>query len=175
MFEKPEGGRVLTAGLTAGTVMFAVGAAFQLMISRFVALPYDQPPFRRLCGWPFFYMIVDPFWLGFAFAWLFTYVEPRTQSVGTGARFGALLFLVGALPIYLVTSASIAMPWRVIVCWIIQGFTQYVPAVAALGLCGIRPRVNNTVLSSGGGGPEVRPSREGPPGIDDRPMRHPCS
>jgi Asp-tRNA(Asn)/Glu-tRNA(Gln) amidotransferase A subunit family amidase len=169
MLEKSKGRRVLTAGLLAGTVMFAVGAAFHLLISRFVALPYNQPPFRPWCGWTFFYMVVHPFWFGFAFAWLFTHLEPRTQSIRTGARFGALLFLVGALPIYLVTFASIAMPWRVIVCWIIQGFIQYVLAGAALGLRGIRPRVNNAALSSGGGGPQVRPSPEGPPELDDKP------
>jgi hypothetical protein len=152
MLDKPKDRRVVTAGLLAGTVMFAVGAAFHLLISRFVGLPYGQPPFRPWCGWTFLYMVVHPFWFGFAFAWLFIYLEPQTQSVRTGARFGALLFLVGAIPIYLVTFASIAMPWRVIVCWIIQSFTEYVLAGAALGLRGIRPRVNNAGLSSGAAG-----------------------
>jgi hypothetical protein len=169
MFEKSKARRVFMAGLLAGTVMFAVGAAFDFLISRFVGLPYGQPPFRPWRGWPYFYMIVHPFWFGFAFAWFFIYLEPQTQSVRTGARFGALLFLVGALPIYVVTFASIAMPCSVLVCWIIQGFTQYVLAGAALGLRGNRPWLNNAVLSSGGRGPQVRPSPESPPDLDDRP------
>jgi hypothetical protein len=50
-----------------------------------------------------------------------------------------VLFLVGALPVYLLCYAAIAIPSPVIVCWLLQGFTQYVLAGAALGFHRVRP------------------------------------
>jgi len=37
------------------------------------------------------------------------------------------------------TYASIGMPWLVILSWLLQGFSQYVLAGAALGLHRVRP------------------------------------
>ena len=136
MFDKPKDRRVLTAGLLAGTVMFEVGAAFHLLLpilAPWIAALFAPPVFRPWCGWSCIYMIVHPFWFGLAFAWLFTVLEPPTRTSLAGARFGAVLFLVGALPVYLLCFASIAIPWQVVVCWLIQGLTQYVLAGAALG------------------------------------------
>jgi hypothetical protein len=142
MSDAPKSSRVLIDGLLAGVVMFTVGALFYWLVP--VLAPaidalYKMPPFRRLPGWPFYYFIAHPFWFGFAFAWLLTLLEPRTRTAVAGARFGAVLFLVGALPVYLLTYASIAMPWPVIPCWLLQGFSQYVLAGAALGLHRVRP------------------------------------
>jgi hypothetical protein len=100
---------------------------------------YGLPPFRPLPGWPLYYFIAHPFWFGFAFAWLFALLGPRTPTAVAGARFGAVLFLVGALPVYLLTYTSIAMPSPIILCWLFQGFSQYVAAGAALGLRRVRP------------------------------------
>src|SRR5262249_47528408 len=138
----PKSGRILTRGLLAGVVMFAVGAAFHWLIVAFaprIAALYNMPPFRPLPGWPLTYFIAHPFWFGFAFAWVFTLLEPPTPTAVAGARFGAVLFLVGALPVYLLAYASIAMPWLITLCWLLQGLLQYALAGAALGLHRVRP------------------------------------
>jgi hypothetical protein len=152
MSDAPTTSLVLTRGLLAGVVMFAVGAMFHWLIPVFVPLIdalYKMPPFRPLPGWPLYYFIAHPFWFGFALAWLFTLLEPRTRTAVAGARFGAVLFLVGALPVYLLTHASIAMPWPVVLCWLLQGFSQYVLAGAALGLHRARPSCTTPVRRSG--------------------------
>jgi hypothetical protein len=134
--DAPRYGRILALGLLAGTVMFAIGAAFHWLLpilAPWIAALYVPPVFRPWCGWTRTYMIIHPFWFGLAFAWLFIVLEPRARTALAGARFGATLFLVGALPVYLLCFASIAIPWQVVVCWLIQGLTQYVLAGAALG------------------------------------------
>jgi hypothetical protein len=115
--------------------MFAIGALFHWLlpiVAPSIAALYGLPPFRPLLGWPLYYFIAHPFWFGLAFAWLFTVLEPRKRTTLAGARFGAALFLVGALPVYLLCFASIAIPRPVVVCWLLQGLTQYVLAGAAL-------------------------------------------
>jgi hypothetical protein len=117
--------------------MFAVGVAFHWLIpvlAPSIARLYGEPPFRPWPSWTMYYMMVHPFWFGFAFACLFAFFEPRPRTPAIGARFGALLFLVGALPVYFLIYASIAISGRVILCWLLQGFSQYVLAGAALGL-----------------------------------------
>jgi hypothetical protein len=129
-------GRILARGLLAGAVMFAIGAVFHwlvLILAPGIAALFAPPVFRPWPGWTRTYMVVHPFWFGLAFAWLFTVLEPRTRTTLAGARFGAVLFLVGALPVYLLCFASIAIPRPVIVCWSLQSLTQYVLAGAALG------------------------------------------
>jgi hypothetical protein len=121
--------------------MFAVGAMFHWLMPVFapaIAALYTMPPFRPLPGWPWYYFVAHPFWFGFAFAWLFTALEPRTPTAVAGARFGAVLFLLGALPVYLLTYTSIAMPSQILLSWLLQGLSQYVLAGAALGLHRVR-------------------------------------
>jgi hypothetical protein len=134
--DAPRFGRILTRGLLAGMVMFVIGAVFHWLLqihAPWIADLYAPPVFRPLGGWTLIYMIVHPFWFGLVFAWLFTVLEPGTGSPLAGARFGAVLFLVGALPVYLLCFASIAIPGSIIFCWLLQGITQYALAGAALG------------------------------------------
>ena len=142
MSDRLEPRRVLTRGLLAGTVMFVTGAVFHWLVPVFapsIAPLYQSPVFRPWNGWTRNYMIAHPFGFGFAFAWLFTFLEPRTRTTVAGACFGVVLFLVGALPVFLVIDASIAIPRQVIECWLLQSFSQYVLAGAALGLRRVRP------------------------------------
>jgi hypothetical protein len=146
--DAPRPGRILARGLLAGTVMFAIGAAFHWLLpilAPWIAALFAPPVFRPWCGWSCIYMIVHPFWFGLAFAWLFTVLEPPTRTSLAGARFGAVLFLVGALPVYLLCFASIAIPRPVIVCWSLQGLTQYVLAGAALGYRRVGPESSRPV------------------------------
>jgi hypothetical protein len=140
--DAPRPARILASGLLAGTVMFAIGAVFHWLLpilAPWIVALLIPPVFRPWPGWVRTYMIAHPFWFGFAFACLFTVLEPRTRSTLAGARFGAVLFLVGALPVYLLCFASIAIPQSVIVCWLLQGLTQYVLAGAALGCRHVGP------------------------------------
>ena len=139
--DAPRPGRILTCGLLGGTVMFVTGALFHWLVpilAPWIAALYTPPVFRPWPGWTRTYMIAHPFWFGFAFVWLFTVLEPRMQTTVAGARFGAVLFLVGALPIYLLCYAAVAIPRPIIVCWLLQGFAQYVLAGAALSRCRVR-------------------------------------
>jgi hypothetical protein len=140
MCDAPRSRRVFIRGLLAGTIMFAIGVIFHWLVPVFVpgiAQLFNRPPFRPWPGWTMYYMIAHPFWFGFAFAWLFTFLEPW-PTIAVGARFGVVLFLVGALPVYLLIYASIAIPRQVILCWLLQGFLQYVLAGTALGIRGAR-------------------------------------
>jgi hypothetical protein len=135
MSKASEPARILRRGLLAGTVMFAMGAMFHWLVPVLmpaVAAMFRPPVFRVWPGWTRLYMIVHPFWFGVAFAWLFTLFEVQLQNPRQGAYFGAILFLVGALPVYIVSFAAICLPLPVLLCWITQGFSQYVLAGAVL-------------------------------------------
>ncbi len=132
----PRPDRILARGLMAGTIMFAVGAGFHALLpilAPWIADLFAPPVFRPWGGWTLLYMIVHPFWFGLVFSWLLSVLEPRTRSPLAGARFGAVLFIVGAFPVYLLCFASIAIPRSIIACWLLQGLTQYALAGAALG------------------------------------------
>jgi hypothetical protein len=115
----PRPDRILARGLLSGTIMFAIGAGFHALppiLAPWIAARFAPPVFRPWGGWTLIYMIVHPFWFGLVFGWLFTVLEPRTGSPLAGARFGAVLFLVGAFPVYLLCFASIAIACPIVVC-----------------------------------------------------------
>ena len=141
MSDASKPGRVLARGLLAGTVMFAIGAVFHWLVpilAPWIAALFAPPVFRPWPGWTRTYMIVHPFWFGLTFAWLFTVPRAADANDSRGCSLRGRVFLIGALPVYLLCFASIAIPRPVIVCWLLQGLTQYVLAGAALGLRRVR-------------------------------------
>jgi hypothetical protein len=129
---------LLVRGLLAGAVMFACGAAFHALVPALapsIQAEYENTPvFREWAGPTRTYMVLHPFGYGLVFA--SAYELTRRDATGTlsgGAVFGGLVFLVGALPIYLLMFASLRVPAAVVACWAIQGSAQYAAAGAALG------------------------------------------
>jgi hypothetical protein len=129
----------------ASLLLFGVGCLFHfVLIPTFapaVEREYDNRAlFRPLVGWPRTYLALHPIVYGVLFAAAFRLVggvEGATtwpQGLRAGACFGLAVFLVGALPVYLLNYASLAMPPAVIVSWITQGVCQYVAAGVGLGL-----------------------------------------
>jgi hypothetical protein len=128
----------------ASLLMLGVGCLFH-----FVLVPVLAPGlkeeyenralFRSLAGWPGIYMIAHPLVYGLLFAAAFRLVGgvERSPTWGrgllVGSCFGAAVFLVGSLPVYLLNYASFAVPPGVILSWVAQSVCQYVVAGAGLG------------------------------------------
>ena len=131
----------VSGGVAAGAALFCVGAAFHLLIP--VAAPSVPPQFaenpglyRPWTGWTRTYMALHPFVYGFAFAAGFLGLR-RWAAFPPGVRggliYGAGVFAVGSLPVYLLAFASFRVSPEVIVAWIAQSATQYAVAGMALG------------------------------------------
>jgi hypothetical protein len=121
--------------------MFLIGAAFYLLIIPRVA-PKIPPQFandklfRPWSGWTSTYMAIHPFAYGFVFAAIFLGLRRATNfppGIRGGLLFGAGVFLVGSLPVYLLAFASFQVSREIIVSWIVQSLTQYMLAGMAVG------------------------------------------
>jgi hypothetical protein len=123
-------------GLLAGMDVFAIGGVSGWLAPAFAPeIPglYEKPPFRP---WPpstIYPTILHAFWLGLAFAKLFTSIEPRMRVFLVEARFGVVLFRAGALHVSFLIYALIAISWQATLCWLVRGFSQSVLVGAALG------------------------------------------
>jgi hypothetical protein len=135
---------VVSMGVLAGSVLFAVGLLFHVLTPVLVpSIPveYARNPavFRPWAGWTRIYMVLHPFGYGIVFAWVFRIVHDAAGQTGRfhgatgGTTFGFLVFLVGSLPVFLLNFASILVPAVILTSWILQSFAQYVAAGALLG------------------------------------------
>ncbi len=123
----------LSLGGLAGMVMLVVGLFFHILVTTSLSTLYvTSGIFRPWPGWTLPYMIFHPLAFGFLFTWAFLAVGSVVPL--NGARLGAALFFVGALPIYLLAYASITIPHQIIICWILQSFSQYLLAGIVLDL-----------------------------------------
>lgn len=133
-------GRMLECCLVAGQVQFLVGYLFYEAIP--VVAPAIPPQyknaalFRPWAGWTSTYMLIQPFGYGFVFA--LAYCRLRSRRVFPagwrgGCAFGAGVFLVGSLPIFLIAYASFTISVEVIASWVLQNACQYVLAGASVG------------------------------------------
>lgn len=132
--------RWVSGSLAAGVTLFLVGAAFDSLV-RVVApairSQYDNGAlFRPWAGWTSTYMALHPFGYGFVFAAVFLSLRwwsafpPGTRG---GLVYGAGVFVVGSLPVYLLNFASFAVSPEVILSWVVQSLAQYVLAGMVLG------------------------------------------
>lgn len=131
--------RWLSSGLAAGITMFLVGTVFHYLIP--VIRP-DIPPqylnldlFRAWRGWTYLYMVIHPFAYGLIFAAVF--VGLRMTGFPSGIRggllYGATIFLVGSLPLFVLIFASLQVSGEIMVSWTIQNLAQYLLAGIAVG------------------------------------------
>jgi hypothetical protein len=108
--------------------LFLVGTLFHLLVP--MIAPGIRPQFlnaalfRPWPGWTFTYMVINPFGYGFS----------AFPSGGRGGLvYGAGVFVVGSLPVYLLAFASFQVSPEVILSWVVQSLAQYVLAGMALG------------------------------------------
>jgi hypothetical protein len=127
--------RTLLAGLAAGITMFFVGAVFHFLIpivKPSIPAQYQNVAlFRTWTGWTATYMVVHPFLFGFVIAVIFVGLR-RSTHFPTGMRggliYGALVFLVGSLPVFLLIFASLQLSVEIIVSWMVQNLVQHLIA-----------------------------------------------
>ena len=82
-------------------------------------------------------MAAYPFVYGFVFSGVFLGLQRRTlfnATIEDGATFGALVFLVGQLPVYCLSFLSFQVSLEIVVCWVFQSLLQCVSAGMVLSL-----------------------------------------
>lgn len=121
--------------------MFFVGAVFHLLVPAIAPIippQFEANPdlYRPWAGWTSAYMAIHPFLYGVVFAAGFLSLR-RWSTFPPGVRggllYGAGVFVVGSLPVYVLNFASFQVSVEMILSWIVQGMTQYVVAGIALG------------------------------------------
>lgn len=137
-------GFVLVGGLAAGLLMLAVGWCFDQVETLIPSIPAEyqtNPAFRPWPGWTKSYMAAHPLGFGFLFTAVFVVLgwsQPEQSWVveaRRGGMFGALIFLVGSLPIFLLIFASFRVsPTLVAVSWALRNAMQYTAAGMGLGV-----------------------------------------
>lgn len=134
-------GRWVSGSLAAGATMFLVGAAFYFLMP--VVAPTISPQFennptlyRPWPGWTRTYMVAHPLVYGFVFAAVFLGLRRWSAfppGVRAGLVYGAGVFAVGSLPVYLLAFASFQTSPDVVLSWIAQSLAQYALAGMTLG------------------------------------------
>jgi hypothetical protein len=126
--------------LAAGGTLFLVGAAFHILVPTLAPniplLFLDDDLFRPWSGWTSTYMALHPFAYGVVFAATFLILRRGTsfpRGIRGGLLFGTGVFLVGSLPVYVLTFASFKVPGEIVVSWVAQSLAQYVLAGVAVG------------------------------------------
>jgi len=132
----------LQCSLAAGITMFLVGSIFHTIVPVLfpeVQLQYETESelFRRWKGiWTETYMMVHPFLFGSVFAAVFLALRKRTAFPAGfcgGLTYGAGVFCVWSLPVFVLAFASFVVPAEIISLWILQNLCQYLAAGLAVG------------------------------------------
>lgn len=120
--------------------MFLVGIVFYFLIP--IIRPGISPQyqnadlFRTWSGWTSMYMAIHPFAYGFVFAAIYVGLRRTTHfpsGVRGGLLYGAGVFVVGSLPVFLLIFASLQVSGEILVTWVIQSLAQYLFAGMAVG------------------------------------------
>jgi hypothetical protein len=127
--------------LVAGLIQFLVGFLFHKAVPVVVpAIPAqfgNAALFRPWEGWTSTYMFFHPFGYGVVFALAYCGLR-RWCALPAGWRggcaFGAGVFLVGSLPIFLIAYASFPVSVEIVACWVLQNACQYLLAGASVGI-----------------------------------------
>jgi hypothetical protein len=133
--------RWVFAGLASAATLFLVGAGFSVavpLVAPGIQSQYADNPalFRPWSEWTSTYMMLHPIGYGFVFAAVFLCLR-RWTAFPRGARGGLLygtgVFVVGALPVYLLSYAAFRVSPEVMLCWVVQSLSQYALAGVVLG------------------------------------------
>jgi hypothetical protein len=122
--------------LAAGLTLFLVGSLFHLLLVPWAApgIPLqfrNAALFRPWGGWTSTYMLLHPFGFGIVFALVYLGLRAWCAFPAGwrwGLVYGAGVFMVGGLPVYLLAFAAFQVSWEVIGSWVIQSACQYLAA-----------------------------------------------
>jgi hypothetical protein len=127
--------------LVAGLIQFLVGYLFYQAVPAIVpAIPpqYENAAlFRLWAGWTSTYMFFHPFGYGVVFALAYCGLRlwcAFPSGWRGGCAFGAGVFLVGSLPIFLIAYASFTVSAEIIASWLLQNACQYLLAGVSVGV-----------------------------------------
>ena len=127
------------SSIAVGITMFAVGLLFHILgplIAPGLGQHYkNRDLFREWNGWTSTYMLMHPFLFAPVFSAVFLLLRKTSgvpSGVGGGIIYGAGVFCVGSLPIFLLVYASFQVPFTVIALWVVQNLCQYLAAGIAL-------------------------------------------
>ena len=146
-------GRTVACCFVAGLIQFLVGYLFYKavpVVAPAISRQYeDAALFRPWAGWTSTYMFFHPFGYGVVFALAYCGVRSWCAFLSGwrgGCAFGAGVFLVGSLPIFLITYVSFTVSVEIVASWVLQNACQYLLAGASVGVVadlrgtGDRPR-----------------------------------
>jgi hypothetical protein len=121
--------------LVAGVIQFLIGYLFYETVP--VVAPAVPPQyenaalFRPWAGWTATYMFFHPFGYGVVFALVYCGLRSWCAFPAGwrgGCAFGAGVFLVGSLPVFLIAYGSFTASFDVIASWVLQNACQYLLA-----------------------------------------------
>jgi hypothetical protein len=134
----------LLGGGAAVVVLLVVGWAFDQLEDLLPAIKAEyenKAVFRTYPGWTQTYMRAHPCWFGFVFAFVYVLLGQgdlavgRGRAAGSGALYGAVVFLVGSLPVFALIYASFQVSLGLLaLSWVARNLAQYVLSGAVLGL-----------------------------------------
>jgi len=132
--------KIATDVISVGLSMLTVGALCHILLPRLVpglAEDYaNESIFRPWGGITRAYMIAHPILFSVAFVMVHRWQAMNTEGItgwSGGMIYGAGVFLVGSLPVFVIAYASMRIPGAVFLAWIGQNAVQYVVAGALLG------------------------------------------
>ena len=139
--------------------MFVVGVVFYFLVP-FIACGI-KPQYENLAlyrdwkEWTSTYMLIHPFTYAPVFAAVFLKLRHETSfpaGIKGGFIYGAGVFCVGSLPVFLLAFASFQVSVEVIVTWLVQNLCQYLAAGIALGAVadGVTVRLSTQLPASAG-------------------------
>jgi hypothetical protein len=134
-------GRTVACCFVAGLIQFLVGYLFYRAVP--VIVPAISPQyenaalFRPWAGWTSAYMLFHPFGYGVVFA--LAYCGLRSWCAFPsgwrgGCTFGAGVFLVGSLPIFVIAYASFTVSVEIIASCVLQNACQYLLSGVSVGV-----------------------------------------
>jgi hypothetical protein len=134
-------GRTIACCLVAGVIQFLVGYLFYKavpVVGPAIPPQYENAAlFRPWESWTGTYMVFHAFGYGVVFALVYCGLRSWCAFPAGwrgGSVFGAGVFLVGSLPVFLIAYASFTASVEVIASWALQSACQYVLAGAAVGI-----------------------------------------
>ena len=129
-----------SSSTAVGITMFLVGVVFHILGPYFASgleQKYENRDlFRDWEGWTSTYMLIHPFIYAPVFASIFLGLR-RASSFPNGIRggliYGAGVFCVGSLPVFLLAFASFQVSVEIILIWIVLNLCKYLAAGVAIG------------------------------------------
>ena len=130
----------IRCSLVAGFTMFLVGSVFFFLVP--VLFPDIEEQYKNIAlfrpwpGWTSTYMKFHPFLYGPVFAAVFLTLRKGSKfptGIRGGFLYGAGVFSVGSLPVFVLAFASFQVSLDIIGQWILQNLCQYLAAGIAVG------------------------------------------